>query len=76
MTINIKEVLKNTYKTELNCQSNDKGHWLLKDNHSGSLYSQSKTLTGAEVLEQITQMQNVIDRMTEAQSRLITLIQE
>lgn len=75
--MNIANVLTKTYKTELNCQANNEGHWLLKDNLGGGiLYSQSKTLTGAEVLDQITDMQRHIDRLTVAQARLIALIEE
>lgn len=74
MNIDILEVLSKKYQTELNHTSNEQGHWLLRDGNPSMLYSQSKMLTGSEVLEQITTMQQMIDRLTEAQRRLVDLI--
>lgn len=77
MAVDILNVLKASYRTELTTQGDiNKGHWLLKPDQRHPLYSQSKNITGAEVIEQITQMQLMIDNLTAAQARLIHLISE
>lgn len=75
--MNILQVLNKEYTTVLASAGDEaKGHWLVKEDHHHPLYSQSKKLTGAQVIDQITRMQSLIDRLSIAQARLVSLIEE
>lgn len=75
MRVDILNVLRDTYQTELATDSEpEKGHWLLKENCMYPLYSQTKIITGSEAFKQIMQMQMMIEALTDAQSRLVKLV--
>lgn len=73
--MNLLEVMNSNYTTQITDQRDEsKGHWLLKPDHMHPLYSQTRKMKGSEVIQQIQDMQAMIERLQDAQQRLLNLI--
>lgn len=68
------KVVNSKYQLKMR-HGDEQGHWLLKDGYANALYSQSIILSGCDVVNQIKDMQNLIDCVSEAQKRLIDLLE-